>query len=191
MARAPVSTASASTPRVYEQGIEFPVNSYTTESQFASQIAMDDVGNFVVTWISVGQDGPARARLLSDTMLRLFRRGMSSRSIPARPAARGLDAWRWMTTATSLLPGQAKPKMAAALSPPAYTQQRIAPTGATLGDEFLVNTFTTSTQNSSQVAMDSDGDFVVTWGSRDQDIAGYGVYAQRRTCAIKPRPSAH
>ena len=47
------------------------------------------------------------------------------------------------------------------------------------GSEFLVNTFTTSYQSNSAVAIDADGDFVVTWHSDGQDGSGYGIYAQR------------
>ena len=49
-------------------------------------------------------------------------------------------------------------------------------------DETQVNTYTTNNQRDPSVAMDADGDFVVTWESYGQDsgtIPGYGVYAQR------------
>src|SRR5690606_36401463 len=42
-----------------------------------------------------------------------------------------------------------------------------------------VNTYTTNFQRRPAVAMDSDGDFVVTWTSTYQDGSGYGVYGQR------------
>ncbi|MDO4569026.1 MAG: trypsin-like serine protease [Planctomycetia bacterium] len=62
----------------------------------------------------------------------------------------------------------------------------------TPGDEFLVNVdFTTSGQKWSSVALDADGDFVITWTSLNQDGVGdgyganrnglNGVYAQRYT----------
>jgi hypothetical protein len=40
-------------------GTEFQVNSYTTGSQTDPSVAMDDAGNFVVTWQSQDQDGDA------------------------------------------------------------------------------------------------------------------------------------
>lgn len=47
-------------------------------------------------------------------------------------------------------------------------------------DEFRVNTYTTGMQMSAKTAMDSDGDFVITWTSRGQDDpTEYGIYAQR------------
>jgi hypothetical protein len=38
------------------QGDEFRVNTYTTNSQYAADAAIDDEGDFVVTWTSRGQD---------------------------------------------------------------------------------------------------------------------------------------
>ena len=38
-------------------GLEFPVNSYTTSTQFAPSVAVDGAGSFVVVWNSGGQDG--------------------------------------------------------------------------------------------------------------------------------------
>lgn len=35
----------------------FPVNTYTTGAQWDPAVAMDDAGDFVVSWTSVGQDG--------------------------------------------------------------------------------------------------------------------------------------
>ncbi|MEN6407451.1 MAG: leishmanolysin-related zinc metalloendopeptidase [Thermoguttaceae bacterium] len=45
--------------------------------------------------------------------------------------------------------------------------------------DFRVNSTPTNTQNNAAVAMDSDGDFTVTWQSYLQDGSGYGVYATR------------
>ncbi|MEX2140632.1 MAG: hypothetical protein WD894_15320, partial [Pirellulales bacterium] len=38
-------------------GAEFQVNTITTDSQSFPSVAMDEAGNFVVTWTSLGQDG--------------------------------------------------------------------------------------------------------------------------------------
>ena len=57
--------------------------------------------------------------------------------------------------------------------------QRYNASGVAQGSEFLVNTFTTSQQSNSAVAIDADGDFVVTWQSWGQDGSGFGIYAQR------------
>lgn len=103
------------------QGTEFRVNTYTTSNQRYSSVAMDSDGDFVVTWVSSGQDG-------------------SSYGIYA---------------------------------------QRYNNNGVALGSEFRVNSFTTNNQRNPSVAMDSNGNFVVTWGSNGQDGSAYGIYAQR------------
>lgn len=57
--------------------------------------------------------------------------------------------------------------------------RRYDATGTALGDAFRVNTYTTDIQRYSSVAMDTEGDFVITWQSQGQDGSGYGIYAQR------------
>jgi hypothetical protein len=57
--------------------------------------------------------------------------------------------------------------------------QRFASDGTPLGIEFQVNTYTTGYQYLPDVAMDSDGDFIVVWQSFGQDSASHGVFGQR------------
>ena len=60
--------------------------------------------------------------------------------------------------------------------------QRYASDGAPAGSEFQVNTYTTSDQFGPEVAMDADGDFVVTWysyGSSGTDASGGSIQGQR------------
>lgn len=106
-------------------GSEFQVNTHTTTQKNVPDIAMDADGDFVITWMSVGQDG-------------------DSYSIQAR---------------------------------------RYHADGSAAGDEFLVNTYTSDMQRFPSIAMDADGDFVITWQSEGQDGDLLGVYAQRYTGA--------
>ena len=58
--------------------------------------------------------------------------------------------------------------------------QRYNAAGVAQGAEFRVNTTTAGDQKAASVAMDSNGDFVVTWTSSTQDPDGSaGIYAQR------------
>jgi hypothetical protein len=57
--------------------------------------------------------------------------------------------------------------------------QRYDSTGATVGPEFPVNTYTTNNQAAPSVSMDSDGDFVVVWQSTGQDGQFLGIFGQR------------
>ena len=61
---------------------------------------------------------------------------------------------------------------------------RFSSAGAVLGTEFHVNTYTESIQHRAQVAIESNGDFVVVWQSFNQASAGdYTVFGQRFTSA--------
>lgn len=55
--------------------------------------------------------------------------------------------------------------------------------GVAQGGEFRVNTFTTGDQTAASIAMDADGDFVVSWMSFPQDGSYLGIYAQRYNAA--------
>ena len=57
--------------------------------------------------------------------------------------------------------------------------QRYDSSGAPLGPEFHVNTYTTNYQRGQLVALDAAGNFVVCWNSQYQDGSGMGVFGQR------------
>jgi hypothetical protein len=56
--------------------------------------------------------------------------------------------------------------------------RRYSSSGAALGDQFQVNTFTTGAQLGGAVSSDSVGNTVVVWASDKEDGSSYGVYAQ-------------
>ena len=56
--------------------------------------------------------------------------------------------------------------------------QRYDVTGAPVDSEFQVNTHTQSSQSEPSVAALSDGGFVVTWQSEDQDGSDGGIFAR-------------
>jgi len=55
--------------------------------------------------------------------------------------------------------------------------------GEAQGDAFRVNTYTTGSQDRPAVAMDSSGNFVITWSSDGQEGEGKEIYAQRYNAA--------
>jgi hypothetical protein len=57
--------------------------------------------------------------------------------------------------------------------------QRFDLSGAALGSEFQVNTYTPGNQYYSSVASSAAGNFVVVWQSYAQDGSDYGIFAQR------------
>ncbi len=60
--------------------------------------------------------------------------------------------------------------------------------GQPVGDAFQLNTHTPGRQRYPDVAVATDGSFVATWESEDQDGAGYGVFAHF-AAAIVPDPN--
>ena len=54
--------------------------------------------------------------------------------------------------------------------------QRYDSSGIAVGQEFKVNTVTTSTQSNPSAAIGSNGNAVIAWTSKDQDGDGYGLF---------------
>jgi hypothetical protein len=158
------------------QGAEFRVNTYTTSTQQSPSVAMDSDGDFVVSWMSYGQDGSGD--------------GIYAQRYDNAGVAQGAE-FRVNTYTTS---SQQSPSVAMDSdgdfvvswqsngqdgSGSGIYAQRYDYAGVPQGAEFRVNTYTTSPQQSPSVAMDSDGDFVVSWYSNGQDGSSSGIYAQR------------
>jgi len=162
------------------QGAEFQVNTFTAGSQAYSSIAMDADGDFIVTWTSDGQDGS------------LY--GIYAQRYNAAGVAQGSEFRVNTFTASE----QREPNVAMdadgdfVITWQSYEQdgsnydiyaQRYNAAGVAQGSEFRVNTFTANIQRDPSVAMDADGDFVITWESYGQDGSSYGIYAQRFNAA--------
>lgn len=152
-------------------GREFRVNSYTTDSQFSPNVAMDADGNFVVTWQDDSDYGVYIQRysaigmaIGADFRVGAYTPIVQSDSRVATDAdgnfvvvwQRQLDVDDWSISA-----------------------RRFAADGTPLDDEFIVNTYTTGEHYYPHVAMDADGNFIVTWTSDSQDGSEEGVYARR------------
>jgi hypothetical protein len=153
----------------------FRVNTYTTGDQSLASVAADPTGRFVVVWSSNGQDGSGTG---------IFGQRYDSAGIPLG------SEFRVNTYTTS---AQGRPSVAADASgnfvvvwqsaaqdgsSDGIFGQRYAGSGAPLGPEFLVNTFTTGYQGRPAAAADASGNFVVAW----QGVgSGYesGVFGQR------------
>jgi hypothetical protein len=126
-------------------GNQFQVNTYVGGNQITPRIAMDSTGNYIAVWESTGEDG----------------------------SQRGIYAMRFDAAGNPLL------RNASAIA---------APSGNPY--EFRVNTFTTDDQWEPDIAVDSDGDFVITWTSLGQAAYNnFSVYAQRFNAAGAPQGS--
>lgn len=165
---------------VYAQnpvGGEFLVNTEVQKNQTTPALAMDADGDFVIVWQSQNQD--------YGTTWGVFAQRYNAMGVPqgdeflVNSETKGnqfdpsvaMDAeGNFIITWTSDNQDGSDNGI--------YAQRYIA-NGIPQGDEFLVNTETSSDQQNSAVAMDADGDFVVTWQSNNQDGSFWGVYAQR------------
>jgi len=157
-------------------GSVFRVNTYTTGHQAVASVAVDPSGNFVVVWNSGAQDGSgygvygqrfARSGAPVGTEFRVNTYTPNDQSSPSAAAdSSGNFVVVWQS---ALQDGSGH----------GVFGQRYAGSGAPLGPEFRVNTFTTSDQRRPSVAADGAGNFVVLWQSLSQDGAGLGVFGQR------------
>ncbi len=162
------------------QGAEFRVNTWTTNAQAYPSVSMDSDGDFVVAWQSLIQDGSSNG---------IYAQRYNSAGV-VQGAEFRVNTW---TTSAQTAPSVAMDSdgdfvvawQSGGQDGSGYGiyAQQYNSAGVAQGAEFRVNTWTTYGQISPSVAMDSDGDFVVTWESRLQDISLYGVYAQRYNSA--------
>jgi hypothetical protein len=157
-------------------GPEFRINSYTTEVQGGPCVSADTAGNFVVVWVSIPQDG-------SDSGI--FGQRYASSGAPLGPEFR-VNSFTTDDQFAPSLASDASGNFVVVWT--SYSQdgsnfgifgQRYASSGAPLGPEFRVNTFTPGGQFLPSLASDVSGNFVVTWQGDGQDGSNWGVFGQR------------
>ena len=159
------------------QGGEFLISTTTADNQLSPTVAMDDAGNFVVTWMSSLQDGDSY--------------GVYAQRFDAAGVAQGGEFL--VNTATAGYQGSPTIAMDAdgdfviawvanGQDPDASLgiyAQRFDASGVAQGGEFRVNTYTTGIQQVTSMGMDAAGNFVVIWASENQDGSNYGIFGQR------------
>ena len=158
-------------------GGEFQVNAFTSLLQDYPAVASDPAGNFVVVWQSLfqgGNDYEVFARRYASTGAPLageFRVNTYTTANKVRPAVAADSAGNFVVVWMSYFQEGFNFGIYA---------QRFASTGAPLGGEFRVNTYTPTDQVFPAVASDSAGNFVVAWQSYpQQDGNESGIFAQR------------
>lgn len=157
-------------------GGEFQVNTYTTNQQREPAVAADGAGNFVVTWISYGQDAAGNWGV--------FGQRFNSNGVKAG------SEFRVNTYTTS---GQFLPAVAAdgrggfvvlwggvgATDGGGVFGRRFDSAGSAIGGDFQVNAFTTDGQQYPAVAQTATGNFVVAWQGYGQDGSNWGVFGRQ------------
>ncbi|RUS68618.1 hypothetical protein EGW08_023620 [Elysia chlorotica] len=157
-------------------GSETLVNTYTTDSQSLPSITSLSDGGYVVAWTSSGQDGSyygiylqrynsSGAAVGSETLVNTY-----TTSTQYEPSITSLSDGGYVVAWSSS--GQNGSGYGIYL-------QRYNSSGAAVGSETLVNTYTTNGQSYPSITSLSDGGYVVTWHSNGQDGSGYGIYSKR------------
>ncbi|MDH3911691.1 MAG: VCBS repeat-containing protein [Rhodospirillales bacterium] len=169
---------------VPQEAEEFQVNTViTTFDQTLPAVAMDADGNFVVTWVYI--------RAFDDSL------GIFARRYNAAGAAQEPEIWvnsigneqRFSSVAMDadgdfVVAWESRPPNADY----DILARRFDAAGEAQGPgEFRVNSYAAGNQRFPVIAIDADGDFVVTWQSYGQDGNGYGVFAQRYNAAGVPQ----
>ncbi len=158
-------------------GPEFLVNTYTTGDQYVfgpQSVAMAPSGEFVVVWVSTGQDGDGYGvfgqrfdasgnKLGTEFQVNTYTTGTQTYPEVAMNAGREfVVAWQ--------SEGQDG-------SGYGIIARRYDATGAPVTGEIAVNTYTTGFQRDPEVAMDRSGNFVVVWDGPDG--SANGIFGRR------------
>ena len=159
-------------------GAEFKANTSYVGPQTHSSVAIDDDGDYVITWKSGNnQDGSGfgiyaqrynnlGAAQGGEFLVNSYTTGdQSSPAIAMNSVGDFVIAWASINQDKNDGTG--------------IYAQRYSANGTIQGPEFLVNTYTTLSQNFPTIAMESNGDFVIVWESDGQDLSGNGIYGKR------------
>jgi hypothetical protein len=166
-------------------GLEFAVNSHTTNGQYGAAVAMDADGDFVVVWTSGFQEDPvgrgvfaqryssSGTRLGGEFQVNTHTLGSQYTHSPyaamaPRVVAKEADgdfvvAWTGSHDGSNL----------------GVFGQRFDSAGARIGVEFQVNTYTGGSQAGPAVAIEPASDFVVVWTANGQDGSSFGTFGRR------------
>jgi hypothetical protein len=165
------------------QGEEFRVNSTVFEHQRYPAVAMDATGDFVVAWESYGQDGS-----FYGVFAQRYNALGEAQGFEIRVNTSTFGNQRGATVAMDSDGDFVVGWQSAAQDGSGYGvyARRYNAGGIAQGGEFRVNTTTAGNQQIPAVAIDSSGNFLVSWESYGQDGSFYGVYAQRYSAAGAP-----
>ena len=152
---------------------DLQVNTFTTGAQRYPNVGMDDSGRFVVVWASPqdgSSDGVFARRfdadgnpLSAEIPINTYTTGaQTSPTVGLDPSGNFVVAWT-----SEGQDGNGNATVA----------RRFDQTGAPLGAEFVVNTFTTGAQYAEAAAVDGAGNFVIVWTQIGG--ASYGIFARR------------
>ena len=166
-------------------GNEFQANTTISSFQYNPTVAIDADGNFIISWASFKQDGDRngiyaqRYNSAGNAVGGEFRVNTITPGDQVNPTiamdTTGNFVISWQSS------GQDEP-----IGTYGIYAQRYNSAGVAQGGEFRVNTTTLGEQINPTIAMDTTGNFAISWQSSGQDEPGletYGIYAQRYNSA--------
>jgi Ca2+-binding RTX toxin-like protein len=157
-------------------GEEFKVKSAVDTSNFYPSVAAISSGGFVVSWSSIREninDNGVYGQIYNASGEKV---GNEFFAIPNPSSGQDYNSIVALSGGGFVITGSWSGQDG---SGSGIYGQRYDTNGQTVGGRFLVNTVTNSDQNTPSIAALSDGGFVITWDSFEQDGNFYGVYGQR------------
>ena len=161
-------------------GSEFQVNDTILSAQTNAAIAALNDGGFVVTWTDQGG--------LDGSSYGVFGQRFDSGGNPVGATEFQVNTFttnvQYQSSVVGMTDGDfmvvwSSYNQDAGVSDYGVFAQRYDASGATVGSEFQINTFTANHQDLPTVAALVDGGFLVAWESSVQDGSSEGIYAQR------------
>lgn len=170
-------------------GSEFHVNTYTTDDQLRPKVVSGSAGDFIVVWGSNGSAGtdtdggsiqgqrysPGGAPNGAEFQINTFTTYWQfSPDVGRDSAGNFVVVWGGPNPSDSSNDRQD------------IRGQRFDANGAPAGDEFRVNSYSTSEQSRAAIAVAPDGSFVVVWDGFKSTESGAGVFGQRFAADATP-----
>ena len=156
-------------------GGEFRVNTAPYASENHPDVGMASSGGFVVVWESYddGSGSGIAGQQFSSTGVKIgeeFEVNSTTGNIQEFATIAMRDSGYFVVVWESLVQDGSSDAVVARLFDPAANP---------IGDDFVVNSYTTDTQQRPDVSITDSGDFVVVWDSLNQDGSSNGIFGQR------------
>jgi hypothetical protein len=173
------------------QSDEFQVNTYTTDYQWFPNVALDNNGDFVATWLSDGSFGNDNFYSIQGQRFNSngTAQGSEFQINSYTTAQQGRPAVALNSDGDFVVVWHSLGSSAGDNSSWSIQGQRYNSSGTVQGGEFQINRYTTNAQFRPAIALDSDGDFVVVWysnGSYGNDTDSTSIQGQRFTGGESP-----
>ncbi len=170
-----------------KQGNEVQVNEFTPGAQDTPDIAMNSNGQSVVVWRSLDQDGdsygiaacifdPAGAKAQDEFIVNTTtENSQTNPSVAMDEQGNFIVAWEGAVLETSSAQQSTQDEAATQID---IFVQRFDSAGNRIGDELIVNTYTSFNQTKPEIACDANGNALIVWESRGADGSELGVFGR-------------